>query len=1539
MRDILDVGAFGDLLPSDSVSAEPLVSTQSLSRTSSSTTTTTAGVGGAGSVGVLTPITGATADTASVASHVVAAGMQPRQRPPHTAAVATELFLVKCQLYNFKKKQWEEKRALCDTGSQASAVRPDYFGHPRKRAPVAVRGLQATSSPTSTEGRALLKFGSSAVVDVGCLKLQPGMAVFGADLLLGAVACKTLGLISAPLNSPTATTGTLPELECLADIRLIEACLGKVNTDGSISPPESATLGGESNATPEEASIYLADAVVGEVLSKMKGDPFPDDVFSLNDIKFAVNASEAEIAGKPWLESGGNLTLQEAEKLRKIVHKRAAAFAKSKFPKPNHREPVEVTMKPRNQWPRKRPVHVPPPKLRPNERRVLNAFRERGERLGQLVQDDSSEWATYAHLVTKTNSEGVVTALRPTENDRPLNACVIPEPYDMPIGPEELRKASAPASFIMATDVNAAFNGFRIHENSQSYFVIWLPTGPNPEDGVAKYKNTRLGFGYRNSPSIMMSYYDSMRSTMQAATRRLIAAFYDDWVLRSSKTANRDADFDEFCAALDDFLLRVIAFGVELSPQKTVFGRKINTFYGFKFDGSGRCFLAERNVEAIRLLAHPTGVTELKSALGLFTQYRDWVKDFSHISAPLHALTSNAARKVPWADLWTEKPRAAFEELKEALATATANYAPDYQHPFSVEADASDLAIGGRIFQRIDGVDRNIAYFSRALSPAERKLPVYFRELVAMVEGIKRSRIYAHSSPFPLRVFTDQRSLAFTAQVTKGTLSAHHLAQVLDVDFKVEYVPGPDNQADFWSRYSYSRPDLPLRGGLDEAAFVLLRTLGSAVVGAWRKIWLYAGADTTGLKQLILRSRSSDGGKLTVAVGAPSDKMYSAEVDFVVLVPEPTQAPGVCARLLQLGRPAAVLVPTDVLRAVAQDHDGYYRPEVHQLLCAAPKVVLSATTQCWVFVGVPDINTVVVCVGRIFDSFADLTRRSLEAEPVAYPVLTGSAAGSRGASGSGAAVAAARRSASGVPGAVGTEPGVAGGSQSADGSGTAAAGAPIGDGFDRLSSRELELRLRDYGQTTGGKKSAKLRRLRDAVRAQSRRRRQFDMQEARGVIDRDLVFFDDPADRDRGPLREQEHIIVQLRDQVGQAKDWVSEQKAIDCPEQNRAWDADKVLHYNPLDGTGMKVVVPERRRERLMQMVHVELGHNTAALLGEIKKLYYWKSMVADVRAFLSRCRVCATNKKRVVRFHGLARARRYYAPRERYSMDVKVVGSGLEATYALGIVDRFSSFATVVQLREKTTSEVVAALMVHIVYRFGPIAEISIDSERAFDSAQFKAWAGRNGITVVPPLGYNSTSNSAVERFWLFFNFALSELPTIPPISERQQHLSRIAHTWNIQKRDTTGFTPFEIQHGCPATTAAVLAARGLQLAEPSEQDKRDYLRCHQASAAAIRRIAASRGNLARRKAAISHNRKSRARLAPLEVGTQVFYYQPPSGAVVRARGGGKNRAFVANFVGPATVVARLSEVGYVAEDARSRARVYRHRQHLRPIPFGQH
>ncbi|OWY92111.1 Retrovirus Polyprotein, partial [Phytophthora megakarya] len=98
-----------------------------------------------------------------------------------------------------------------------------------------------------------------------------------------------------------------------------------------------------------------------------------------------------------------------------------------------------------------------------------------------------------------------------------------------------------------------------------------------------------------------------------------------------------------------------------------------------------------------------------------------------------------------------------FKELKRRLCDPPELHLPDFNQPMHLRTDASKFAVGGVLFQVVDGVGRPIAYTNHKMKSAELKYPTQQQELLAIVHALAAFRIYClDTSPI---VATDHKSL------------------------------------------------------------------------------------------------------------------------------------------------------------------------------------------------------------------------------------------------------------------------------------------------------------------------------------------------------------------------------------------------------------------------------------------------------------------------------------------------------------------------------------------------------------------------------------------------------------------------------------------------------------------------------------------------------------------------------------------------------------------------------------------------------------
>ena len=97
----------------------------------------------------------------------------------------------------------------------------------------------------------------------------------------------------------------------------------------------------------------------------------------------------------------------------------------------------------------------------------------------------------------------------------------------------------------------------------------------------------------------------------------------------------------------------------------------------------------EAKIVAITSWQLPTTVTQVQSFLGLVGFYRQFVRDFSTIVAPLHELTKNVL-----SFRWGLAQQQAFDALKSKLTQAPLLQLPNFDKTFELECDASAIGIG-----------------------------------------------------------------------------------------------------------------------------------------------------------------------------------------------------------------------------------------------------------------------------------------------------------------------------------------------------------------------------------------------------------------------------------------------------------------------------------------------------------------------------------------------------------------------------------------------------------------------------------------------------------------------------------------------------------------------------------------------------------------------------------------------------------------------------------------------------------------------------
>ena len=186
-----------------------------------------------------------------------------------------------------------------------------------------------------------------------------------------------------------------------------------------------------------------------------------------------------------------------------------------------------------------------------------------------------------------------------------------------------------------------------------------------------------MPFGLTCAPSIFQRLMDLV---LCGLTYISVLVYLDDIIVFAK-------DFDTHISRLGEVLERLRKANLKLHPNKChLFQRRVS-FLGHVISERG-VEVQEEKISVVRDWPVPRNITELRSFLGLCSYYRQFVKSFSDIAAPLHRLQQ---KDVPF--IWAEEQQSFFSQLKEALTTAPVLGMPRENGVFKVD----DLQPGDHI--------------------------------------------------------------------------------------------------------------------------------------------------------------------------------------------------------------------------------------------------------------------------------------------------------------------------------------------------------------------------------------------------------------------------------------------------------------------------------------------------------------------------------------------------------------------------------------------------------------------------------------------------------------------------------------------------------------------------------------------------------------------------------------------------------------------------------------------------------------------------
>jgi hypothetical protein len=382
------------------------------------------------------------------------------------------------------------------------------------------------------------------------------------------------------------------------------------------------------------------------------------------------------------------------------------------------------------------------------------------ERDGVIERIDTSPW--LSNVVPADKKDGSV---RLCVNLTDVNKALIPEKFPLPTM-DELTEKIAGCTVFSKVDLLWGYLQLPLHKESRQLTAFITHVGV--------FQFTSLPFGLATGPSAFQQVIRKILHDLPGCTNIL-----DDILIYGRSMEEHDEN-------LRRVLQRLEHYNATVRADKCVIGASEVDFNGHSISAAGIRPL-QSNVDAILRMPTPKDHRQLTRFVCTATYYMKFVPDFAQLSLPLRQLL-----KPDSAWNWTRECQEAFDTLKARIASPPVLAHFDTDAETIVTCDASAVALGACLSQRVNGEERPIAYASRLLTKAEAKYSASEREALACLWASEKWHFFLYGRHYTL--VTDHAALR-TLLTAGGTghrpLRLHRWSDRLyQYNFTVVYRPG-----------------------------------------------------------------------------------------------------------------------------------------------------------------------------------------------------------------------------------------------------------------------------------------------------------------------------------------------------------------------------------------------------------------------------------------------------------------------------------------------------------------------------------------------------------------------------------------------------------------------------------------------------------------------------------------------------------------------------------------------------------------------------
>lgn len=348
---------------------------------------------------------------------------------------------------------------------------------------------------------------------------------------------------------------------------------------------------------------------------------------------------------------------------------------------------------------------------------------------------------------------------------RAINRKTLKDKYPLP-RIDDLLDSLKGSCYFTTLDMASGYHQIPIEEDSIQKTAFVTPDG--------HYEFMRMPFGLVNAPAVFQRTINQILGPLRFETAM---AYLDDVLIPSASIA-------EGIQRLKCVLELFRTAGLTLRLNKCNFLQENIEYLGHEISSAGiRPGIGK--IRAVSEFPRPNSVHDVRRFLGLASYFRKFIEGFATIARPVSSLTK---KDITFG--WGDHQETAFTTLKTKLVERPVLAIYNRDASTEVHCDASQIGLGSILLQRQeDNTLKPIQYYSRTTTLEEQKYHSYELETLAVVDALKKFRIYLIGIKF--KVVTDCNSLRHT--LMKRDLVpriARWWLTIQEYDFDIEYRSG-----------------------------------------------------------------------------------------------------------------------------------------------------------------------------------------------------------------------------------------------------------------------------------------------------------------------------------------------------------------------------------------------------------------------------------------------------------------------------------------------------------------------------------------------------------------------------------------------------------------------------------------------------------------------------------------------------------------------------------------------------------------------------